>query len=888
MRRQNHSCDQCRKSKRACDASLFASLDVPANAPGGLFRLPPCQQQSANEAIHPLLAPGSLYSPCSYCLKTYKTCTLDWARSQFRANRKAAVSTHDSGLAQENRRPGPPHHARELQDVGVKGDLEIFGMEPLYTPQEPLQTSSFLNISPETPSVFPDTSIDNGQLISSPFVGQLIPYDNFSIPGNSLALRFDSAGASGSSCYSPKASSGITENGSDAGPESFLEPFQAGYHVGDLTSMSGISETHNHEYTHPSLAQSEDPDLCFPSSFVTGSYEVRTSQDVCKKRHQKRIRRQKWPLPDLTSEDFLNWRSDQCFISNNLLRIYHDVLEHNMSCWVSEETCPYKMDFRQRSHMRGIAPSDSGTVSAVRSEPAQQEWGPTWSNRVYHRVVQLDRSAKLAGVVQLTAAEDQACLRALHAAMMAFASQWAQGSRRETEVYSMAHSTPSDADNPNRTGDEFDRNLQWSLWKSARTELQRCADLESFKLVCAELILGLTQRPLEDSGYEYFAPRPCSQAGDNRSHASIRQMLEELLYKEGPPLFMERATRKIHALKYRFDAYEKNLSKRDTNENAARFFGPDDRGTVGLLYWLAVMFDTVSSSMYQRPVVVADEHCQPDTVHEEPRELLSQATEKHFSVRQRWQIELFIQDNPKGPMQTLRWPCPYDAAARAVTRSAPVKILLFRHILYLQNLLRAPNDEGAVEEVIEGALLVYQYWNSTYGAFFRDLVQHYDSVPNRIQSWFVCISAHWHLGALILAELIESVDAHGQGLKEATQARLASDLAAKIKRASATELSDLARVSAPPEPATQALQYASKMADFHFAVSQGSLLTEPWTMLVIRAYVKACLYYLDVASHNEIDGNNNSRQYDQCIRALWYLGRKSDMARNAADILSSC
>lgn len=763
-------------------------------------------------------------------------------------------------------------------------DLEVFGTEPLYPPDELLERPGFLDVCPDILSVFSDTSLDNGQPTS---VGQLTPHDDFSIPGSSLALPLDSVGASGSSYYSPRASPGTTEDCSDAGLESFLGPFQTGHHVGNVTSMLGIPETHNHEHTPCSLEQPEDPYHYFRPSFTAHSSEAQASQAISKRRHQKhqrRARRQRWFSSDLSSQDFLNSRSDRRFISDNLLRIYHDVLEHNLSCWVSEETCPYKMDFRQRRKMRGIAPSDRGAVPAVIPEPVQQEWGPVWSNRIYHRVVQIDRSARLAGVVQLTAAEDQACLRALHAAMMAFASQWAQGSRREREVYSTGR-TPSEANISDGIADEFDRSLQWSLWKAARSELQECADLESFKVVCAELILGLTQRPLEDSGCGYDASRPFSQAGPDRSHASIRRVLEDLLCKEGPPVFVERATRKIHALKYRFDAHEKKLNNRDINENGARFFGPVDRGTVGLLYWLAIMFDTVSASMNQRPVVVADEHCQHDAVHEEHPEP-SKATEKRSPIQQRWLIDLFIQDNPKGPLQTLRWPCPYDTAARAVARSGPVKVLLFRHVLYLQTLLRAPNDSGAVEEVIESALLVYQYWNATYGAFFRDLIQHYDSVPNRIQSWFVCISAHWHLAALILAELIEAIDAHGWGFEEATQARLASDLTATVKRASSAELSDLARVSAPPEPATHEPGYESRVADFHFAVSRGSLLTEPWTMILIQAYVKACLYYLGVTSHNVLDGKGNSCRYDQCVRALWYLGRKSDMARNAAEILS--
>lgn len=57
-RRQNHSCDQCRKSKRACDALC---LDLTRRA-----TLSNIDRQR---------------SPCSYCARTKKRCTMEWARS---------------------------------------------------------------------------------------------------------------------------------------------------------------------------------------------------------------------------------------------------------------------------------------------------------------------------------------------------------------------------------------------------------------------------------------------------------------------------------------------------------------------------------------------------------------------------------------------------------------------------------------------------------------------------------------------------------------------------------------------------------------------------------------------------------------------------------------
>ncbi|VUC21595.1 unnamed protein product, partial [Clonostachys rosea] len=67
-RRQNHACDQCRKSKRACDTRVF---------PGARnYRTASYPGQFAQDEIR---APS-----CTYCLKTKKKCTFVWAQSQLR------------------------------------------------------------------------------------------------------------------------------------------------------------------------------------------------------------------------------------------------------------------------------------------------------------------------------------------------------------------------------------------------------------------------------------------------------------------------------------------------------------------------------------------------------------------------------------------------------------------------------------------------------------------------------------------------------------------------------------------------------------------------------------------------------------------------------------
>ncbi|KGO68898.1 hypothetical protein PITC_077270 [Penicillium italicum] len=560
--------------------------------------------------------------------------------------------------------------------------------------------------------------------------------------------------------------------------------------------------------------------------------------------------------------------------SANLLQIYHDVLEYNMSCWLSELTCPYQ----------------AGTRTTPRIVPKQR---PSRSNSIYQRTIRLDLAAQSCNILQLTQAENQAASKALHLAIMAFATQWAQGSRRHREKYPTGPLDNSEDGIADSITDEFDRILQNQFWDQAQRALQQVADVESFRVACAEFIFGLTQRPWNPVN------RPSRQRmqGQGRKFATelVLAKLQDVMNKEGPPIYLERAARKMHTLKYRCDALEKGLGKpcgsREKNAHGIKAMNPEHRETMVMLYWMAIMCDTLSSSMNERPVVVLDQDCQ----HEGQKEIQQAGNIDESVGRSRWNLELFLQGNLKQAHRT-HWPCSYEAAAEDITKSAPVKVLLFRHVSYLQNAVRksAPKDE--IEEIIRMTMLLYEYWNRTHGAFFSELVHNFPVVPQRIQGWFLCISAHWYLAALMLADILEFIDENSLGAENATDIRITSQVAKTIRMHSAKELSDLARVGTPSSRNDNGLG-VPQMSDFHHAVNEGTLLTEPWTIISIRALTKACMVFLSDADeslhysgptlrHNSHDFQRNLEQAEDCMKGLWLLGKKSDMAREITEILS--
>ncbi|KAK7749184.1 hypothetical protein SLS62_008365 [Diatrype stigma] len=608
------------------------------------------------------------------------------------------------------------------------------------------------------------------------------------------------------------------------------------------------------------------------------------------------------PLSSASAEHTMMFRTNNGFISQNLLRVYHDVLEHNLSCWVSEVSCPYKMSARNRAGSLAPALSSQRSNQSRGGGLMQEELGAVWSNRIYYRVIKLDRVAQASNMIRLTRSEDQAAMKALHLVIMAFASQWAHQSQREREKYPSASVSGGQGfDYPDGLAEEFDRLIQRSFWEQARRALEHCSGLECYRVVCAELIFGLIQKPWDRDdpildvnssipmGYEHGVPG---------TTIPLMAQVHNIISKDGPPIFMERAARKAHALKFQFDAVEAGLVKANKTQggpnNPAATISARDRETAGFVYWLAVMFDTISASIHQRPVVVTDEDSQHDAADEVVPARTECGESNDVIHARRWSINHFIQDNLDGPGQILRWPCSYEEAARAVTRSGPVKILLYRHVSYLQDAIRRRQRGEPIEYIIRNAVLVYCYWNVTHGVFFRDLIETYDTVPPRIQSWFFCIHAHWHLAALILADLIESVDTNELGDAQGRQERLSSSIVYTIRRSSARELSDLARITTPSDWADASSP--PQLPDFHSAVNQGAILTEPWTIILIRAFSKAFIWNLGEAElwqryrastgHGRHDGQENINQCADCVKALWYLGKKSDMARNVAVTLS--
>ncbi|KAI0903260.1 hypothetical protein F4823DRAFT_619294 [Ustulina deusta] len=859
MRRQNSSCDQCRKAKRACDAAPL----VPACSSsvfGG-------QEQRITR-------------PCSYCYKTKRHCTRYWAYSHSYTNsssaRKRAPSNRHRGVdprtvTQPDATDADAAGLFNITQVPVGPHQDLFWWNPAYSSLGGAVAGG-------------DDLSGTVQLTEGPYRTAFdTPQDGFG-PGNSPIQQTETSLRNHAVFLDAYTGNNLEETGTNTSHCTASDSSQT-YQDARRLSIAGFSR----------LEEGPQPAFQATSRYQSSS-EWSQIPGVS--------------LSPFSPQHIMTSRTHNNFISRNLMHVYHDVFEHSLSCWVSEESCPYKMLMQNRNESLSTVPTGPTPNLFFGSAPVQQEWGDVWSNRIYARVIKLDRAAQMTGIIQLTRSDDQAALKALHLSIMAFSAQWIQKSCREQKHYSSSAFESQALDMDEEMTEEFDRQIQRSFWWQARKALDDCAELECYRVVCAELIFGLTQKPWDSVSFTSKHDDdslPNNQQGGPTTNAPIETQIHAILSRDGPPIFIERAARKAYTLKYMMSASVARLSQPSKTHLSQSVFeqpgtiSAQDMQTVGFLYWLAVMFDTVSASVNQRPVVVADQDCQHDATDDNI--WAEQENGGPSTVRcsdRRWAIHLFIQDDPKSPTQPLRWPCPYDAAARAVTRSGPVKILLFRHVSYLQDAIQRGYRGGLIEEIVCNAVLVYRYWNTTHGVFFRDLIQNYGTVPPRIQSWFFCILAHWHLAALILADLLEWVDEAGLGDCRASQVRFASETVENIRRASADELADLARVVTPSDW-TQGMALPTpltpQLPGFHSAVNQGTMLTEPWDIILIRAFSKAFIWHFgkvqlenqnrDVPSYVGQDVQRRISQCRDCVKALWQLGKKSDIAWTVAETLAS-
>ncbi|KAI5360385.1 hypothetical protein Slin15195_G083090 [Septoria linicola] len=553
-------------------------------------------------------------------------------------------------------------------------------------------------------------------------------------------------------------------------------------------------------------------------------------------------------------------------IKSGLLKVYHDSFEGALSCWLTERNCPY----------------------SISSFEDKNVWSRSWANRIFARTSALDETYAEAGI--LSPRDQKQASKVLNAVVMAFSAQWSRPERRKSrngqadpfsaeQLFEEVESNGMDG-HPGGA-EKFGRNVQRTLWHKAKTALFEASENMSFKVIFAGIIFALTQRPVE--GTELASKTECTD--DKLS------VLFELLDLDGPTLSLDAALRKLND--HRRHLRQAKHPRRGACKAPAQL-STEDQETFNLLYWLAVMFDTLSAAMNKRSFTIADEetHIGRDNLRALQRWSVGrpQDAEGFADDRDLWGSFFMLEQSHIGDLRkhSARWPCSYEDAAACLADAAPVKVLLYRRVGHLQSLFYQEASPEEIERGIEAVLEVYNHWTDTYNLFITDCLKHHETLPVRIQSWYTLLAAHWNLAVLIFTDLIENLGQAGMTMSCNSELRESMGLSSSIRQLAIVQISDLgfhARHTTEPTAFAQS-------ADFHHAVNEAALLTEPWTLVLIRAFSSAGVV---LANRVKLEGckgeigvevcSESRRRLQWCIDALALLGRKSDMAMCAADVL---
>ncbi|KAJ9502304.1 hypothetical protein H2202_002369 [Exophiala xenobiotica] len=935
-RRQYQSCDQCRKSRRACDASALRVVNFPLG-----------EDEGANPSLPTCEA-------CSNCARTSKKCTFDWLR------------------------------LRPLQNLpkGVKRKLESTGFPEAVialthaTSEEPSQPSREYGASLVTdesfqfgclPSLNGHASSDGGHTTAA----------SSAQSNGSLRLKPSSEDRNSLEFQSPSVPHTISNY--NLHPPQFRSPVvvplsrpRAARPEKPTTDWNPPSLDRFDTCTSATSYDSTDSRTISAASQISYSATSASSDSGGENDHAKKSRLHQVAMGTTTSapkpperfsfDEFARRGSTgssavssgrrqsssplssrqvrfadgamKTMIATGLLRIYHDSFENSLSCWVTEQNCPYETELNDL--LAQVTPG-SGT--------AEEAAFRLVDNRIFSRVSRLDSAFSQLRGRELSPFENRASNNALNAAIMAFASQWSHSShnafwrskegRSKMQAWQNNGRTlfpPTSRPNDPILSTDCERMIQKTLWHEARKAIQATTEVDSFKVILAYMLFALTQRPVDenpksardsskDATTSFEQQNNLRETSEETGSAAAAPatptheewdpfQTSELEGLASPPVYLETAVRNLFSWRQKVERSRRMRSKsKNKADNALAALALKDQQTFNILFWLGVMCDTTSSAITRRPLVIADEDCGMI------REKLASISLNNDNVGSHWPEgaplnttdhqqdddddcealwgKYLLGFKPTGPRNLVpRWPCSFDEAALVLQEAIPVKVLMFRKVGQLQTLAYRRSAPSKLEKCIEEALEVYQHWNTTYGQFMLDCVAQHNQLPPHVQSWYVILDGHWHYGCLLLADKISQTDREDRTMKVQRQLRTHCSLIAGLRKDNAHAIARIAEASLSEHGPS-----FRNNSEFHFACNGSAILTEPWTDILVRAMGSACKIFInwlaawDTPTDSMHEWVVKNTVYDDlylqaeiCIQGMTLLGRKSDAANYTAEV----
>ncbi|KAF2479890.1 hypothetical protein BDY17DRAFT_312822 [Neohortaea acidophila] len=575
------------------------------------------------------------------------------------------------------------------------------------------------------------------------------------------------------------------------------------------------------------------------------------------------------------ADDALAMGTQKTGITNILVSIYRNHLEHALSCWSTAINCPY-------------------------NNPAQTARGQ--SNQMallyrctsyYERARRLDRAVLSLGLKShppISSGQSELAAQVLHKVILAFSSQWS----------STDHATSAGARSPS-TADPLSLHLlstlQKTLWHDAKLALHAAAGIASFQVAFAQLIFSFIRSPLDDQampGRRHSSVSSQQGRHDTNTSEESDPCLEVLRLDE-PPTHLENALRQLlHWRRWLYSELRRNAQGSASLNLKQKTF----LNEFNMLFWLAVMCDTTSSAVNGRSIVISDEDTAIEnigpsrTTHatltspgigEIPG---SQQTEKPVPL---WN-ERILDRSAAADEACHNWPLPESEVERILQEAIPTKVLLFRRVANLQTLVHQNASNHRIENAIQDALIVYQHWQAKYADFMSNCTQRCSHLSPSVRSWHVILAVHWHYGAILLAEAIDRIDGawSSDERRRSKRQSLYSPTALALENSVA-----ITRLAV----GCSLVRDTSTWHDSPQDDGADAMMSEPWCEIMIRSLSKAAATILAACSNGAtaeqclwleehgLDAAELRHGVQGCIAVLRELSRRCQSAELVAAAL---
>ena len=563
---------------------------------------------------------------------------------------------------------------------------------------------------------------------------------------------------------------------------------------------------------------------------------------------------------------------DRMHLNSDLLNVYEGAAESAFRVWVTDATTPYLL----------CADSLSSSSAAM---------------ALNKKVCLLDHASKRIFKTDNAARNvEKRVSEAYHAVLLAYAAQWPRH-RSSQSSSARADWRPDEA------------RIRLSLWKQARDKLMDAADAWSFRIVFALILFAWTEKPREMPDTEAWAKGehelPSQLHVPSLDENSALESSSWQITAEASTMMLATAMRKLTAFRLKIqqlrrkgiDLWSTEEPGLDPNQVAHRQAEATLlENTYHNLYWFGCMMDTELSVLRKHDAVIGDEDADLTDQLLSPHRANSLRNETNAfagmsssgsgamqkPLRKIWDEVIPANSQKNRHTFVKSWPCSEEDAKRTLAYATPIKVLLFRHVGRLQSSYWRQASSEQIERQIAHVLSVIRHWDETFAPFFASCVAHHAELPPSIQSWHVITATKWNLAAILLVELVQTMDRSSSTDPFNDTDEIFAQLRSKVCNQTAALIHAI-------QHSTLSTSAAEKGTSFDFIEATGSTIlhSDPWPEISVHGF--ACVAKSEIKNFARLVEQDRwdevrcaEHRVEKCIWALEQLSNRSTMAVDAS------